>query len=70
MSDAKIMGDYVRNIIKTIQENLESLEKEKIKYGRFKNYVKATQKNIDQRRKDLKYYVGLLEEYKKAGYAE
>jgi len=70
MSDAKYMGDYFRRIIQTIQENLESLEKEKIKYGRFKNYVKATNKNIKERQKDLKYYVNLLNEYKKAGYAE
>lgn len=69
MDDRQQLGDYFRNIISTIEGNVENLEKERIKYGRFRRFVTGIDKNLIQRRRDLRYYVNLLEEYKKAGSA-
>lgn len=70
MADKEQMGDFLRNIIEIISENLANLEKEKVKYGKFRQYVTGINKNIEKRQKDLDYYVNLYVEYKKDGLAE
>lgn len=70
MENKSAMTQYLQNIIDVISKNIESLENDKIKYGKFMQYVKGINKNLEQRRKDLNYYVTLLEEYKNRGFAE
>lgn len=62
-------GNYYRNIIKTIEGNLESLENNRIRYGRFRRYITGIDKNINQRRNDLYYYERVLKRYIDEGWA-
>lgn len=70
MANKKEITAYIENIIDIIAENIKSLEKEKIKYGKFIQFVKGIDRNLKQRRKDFDYYVNLLNEYRKNGIAE
>lgn len=70
MSNRSETGDYYRRIIKLLEYNIESLENERIKYGRFKRFVKGIDKNLKSRRKDLEYYNNLLNDYIKNDWAE
>lgn len=69
MADKQKTGDYIRNIIQIISENLENLEKERVKYGRFKKFLTGINKTILQRQADLEYYSDLLIKYKEKGLA-
>lgn len=70
MVNKQATGDYYRLIIDFLRENLLILEKERMRYSRFKRYVSAIDKNIQERRITLAYYEYLLDKYIKEGWAE
>jgi len=70
MGNPKVMGDYLRNIINHIVENIDMLESEKKVYGKFMRFVLGINRNLKRRNRQLDYYDNLLEEYIKDGRAE
>ncbi len=70
MINRKETGDYYRNIISVLRKNLESLENDRIRYGRFRRIISGIDKNIENRRRQLFYYENQLLEYINNGYAE
>ena len=70
MSNKKTTGDIFRFIIDTIASNLASLEMQRVKYGKFKRFIKGIDRNIAHCKKQLTYYQDLLADYKKAEWVE
>jgi len=69
MANPQQMGDYLRNIINHIDENIDMLETEKELYGKFMRFVLGINRNLRRRKRQLEYYENLLEEYIKDGRA-
>ncbi len=65
----KEMGDYFRRIIDLIAHNIEQLEQDRIKYGRFMRFVTGINKNIRIRNQQLDHYTEKLAKYIKDGWA-
>ena len=65
----KDMGDYFRNIIELIADNIENLERDKIRYGRFFQFVLGINRNLRIRNAQLDHYEDKLKRYIKEGWA-
>lgn len=57
--------NYYENLIEVIDDNVRMLQVELIAYSENEIISKAIRKQIRIRQGQLRYYVGLLEEYKK-----
>lgn len=65
----KKTGDYYRDIIKHLEDNLQILENEKKKYSRFPRFIKGISFNIWNRKRQIRKYKNTLSKYIKDGYA-
>jgi len=59
----KVMGNYMRNIITLIENNIMNLEQDKIKYGRFQRFVRGISLNIAIRKRQLEQKKRKLQRY-------
>lgn len=53
VENKKISGDIIRSQIKIMEENLASLEKEKIKYSKFRKFISGISLNIRIRKRQI-----------------
>jgi len=69
MGNPQATGDYFRNIIRVIEDNIIMLQGEAQTYGKIRKFLLGINRNLQKRRRQRDYYKNLLDEYIKDGRA-
>jgi len=65
----KIMGDFFREIIASMELNLMLLEAARKRHGRILKFVLGINRNIRKRKMQISHYQNILKRYIKQGWA-